>query len=351
MARRLKRRQKRTPPATDLIALVLRILHDVRDAAGLSGDAPAFGPQTTLSHLTRSMEEHLASASPPQLLDGARRLAQAHGGFAGIVDSVRRDRAKDRQAFASDAIGAKILDIYDQSAGVSPLVRGAVVLGSPKTDVLDSVDFWGRIAETRQLSDELRAIALLEVIAAMVEGPYARYLRTLWCLVRLADGKFPPPPDSIGMMVNYLAPRFAAVPGMVDPDAAHVRNAVSHRNKKYDPGSGNILVWERPAKRAVNGATWSREFSIEALEAKLGQLVQATGERLARLRAIEGHEWLLRLADRLDAGLVDAALEGSPSAIAQLLEWRPEFDAVERHLEQVPHPAEWWFVDRPAPGR
>jgi hypothetical protein len=129
----------------------------------------------------------------------------------------------------------------------NPVSHGNAVLGT-----------FARVIAAAGTRGEERARLSLDAAGAIVEGPYQSYLKALWTLADLADAHAPTSPAQLGKLVPALATRLnATYPGLVEPDAARVRNAVAHGHVKYLPRS--------PRGHAVeltNADGWSATLTI-----------------------------------------------------------------------------------------
>jgi len=109
------------------------------------------------------------------------------------------------------------------------------------------------IAESERESGEIRATAVLRALKDVAEPLYKLYINRVWLLSYIKKKEWPldDKVPSFGNMVSETASRLVEYPGLVDSDAAWMRNSVSHNRRVYIPAEDAVDMWDenRPTRR------------------------------------------------------------------------------------------------------
>lgn len=109
------------------------------------------------------------------------------------------------------------------------------------------------LAEAEREMGEVRATALLRAYKDVAEPLYKLYLNRIWLLSYLKEGGLPTAKKvpSFGNLVTEAATRFAAYPGLVDPDAGCMRNSACHNRRVYFPDADAVEMWDENRPRRL----------------------------------------------------------------------------------------------------
>lgn len=181
--------------------------------------------------------------------------------------------------------------------------------------------------------------ALLEAIPDLIERMYSRYLRTVWVMSFLADGKWPSrPPGTLGALVKQVGQRVQTYAGLVDADAGHLRNAVAHRHAEYLPSKRSIAFRDPPAG-------WQKTLTPAALEAQLMAMCRVTMMLTNELRSVDFLTQYLRCGLFPLLPLLRDALRGDAVAAKALADRNLEATLTAQFLRRKPPPGtELWFL-------
>jgi len=102
------------------------------------------------------------------------------------------------------------------------------------------------IAEAERSVGEIRATAVLRALKDVAEPLYKLYVNRIWVLSYLKDGAWPSVKKipSFGNLVSETNNRLCNYPGLVDVDAAWMRNSVSHNRRVYLPSEDAVELWD-----------------------------------------------------------------------------------------------------------
>ena len=113
------------------------------------------------------------------------------------------------------------------------------------------------IAEAERSVGEIRATAVLRALKDVAEPLYKLYVNRIWVLSYLKDGAWPAVKKipSFGNLVLETNNRLCNYPGLVDMDAAWMRNSVSHNRRIYLPSEDAVELWDekRPKQKIPVG--------------------------------------------------------------------------------------------------
>lgn len=109
------------------------------------------------------------------------------------------------------------------------------------------------LAEVERETGEVRATALLRAYKDVAEPLYKVYLNRIWLLSYLKEGSMPAVKKvpTFGNLVTEAATRFAACPGLVDPDAGWMRNSACHNRRVYLPDADAVEMWDENRPRRL----------------------------------------------------------------------------------------------------
>jgi hypothetical protein len=129
---------------------------------------------------------------------------------------------------------------------------------------------------------EARATSVLRALAETCEALYRPYLITIWFLSFFKEGEMPPQQvPSTGNLVKDSYKRLSAYPGLVEPNAAWMRNAATHFRRRYIPEKDAFEMWDNSVAR--------RTVTVDELFEIARRMYQISGEtiqRVARLHAV-----------------------------------------------------------------
>lgn len=143
---------------------------------------------------------------------------------------------------------------------------GAIAMRSlaPLLELMKALDgYTAGLEECRSAEEYRRAGAAGEplarasyaVLADTLNDSYEAYARRLWFLHRLLSGEaMNAGPGAFGSLVKQLSDS-SHVGSLVHPDAAHIRNAVSHPHRRYYASDHRVRLWERDRK-------WERHYEV-----------------------------------------------------------------------------------------
>jgi hypothetical protein len=115
---------------------------------------------------------------------------------------------------------------------------------------------------------ESRARKLWHIAAQVAESLYRPYLEQLWRLNMYAARTVPKSPPRFGALAQQLPSIIEHGSLLVDEDAAHVRNAISHRGgPTYNPTTRNSKFYD--------DSGWAKEFSSNELTAFIRRMLNA----------------------------------------------------------------------------
>lgn len=157
------------------------------------------------------------------------------------------------------------------------------------------------IQNSFHLRGERRARAVRQAIRDVVEMLYDPYLRKVCNLAHLARKEPPAALGNTGTVVQHavsLLPK-DRYPGLVDPDASFLRNAVAHGHFDYDPGADTMTLWDtnRPPQT----------FPVEELRDRMWSMYTISGRTFRNVAVL----YMLRNLHQ-EGGLVDQLVEAMP---------------------------------------
>jgi hypothetical protein len=177
---------------------------------------------------------------------------------------------KERAQLSRHSAGKDLLALIDGSHAV---VRNAPLLAvpDPQEHGRATLVARGRLAAIVGTRGEERARLVLDAAGITSEQVYRPYLQEIWKLVHLADGQAPPDPPKYGRLVQVLDERIRArFPSLVQPDAAHIRNAIFHGRAQYLP--------RRHALALHDASGWRAEMTVRELESTTERMLKLAGD-------------------------------------------------------------------------
>lgn len=177
---------------------------------------------------------------------------------------------KVRHRVARDAAGQDILALIDTAhaavrngpllAVLNPAEHGPATLGAH-----------GRVLAVVGTRGEERARLVLDAARVVSEQVYQPYLKAVWKLADLADGRVPRNPPPYGRLVQDLAERFGSShPSLVEPDAAHIRNAVVHGRVAYVPRRHLVTMHD--------ASGWRAELTVREVDLLTRRMLKVAAE-------------------------------------------------------------------------
>lgn len=220
-------------------------------------------PATAIARMQRKMERRFQPlAGRPdggeiflrQIVDALPLDAIAGAEEVGIASLAR----KEGRRIARSKIGRDLLALIDEA---DRAVRHSpcIVQPEPTKHGQETLLARGRLLAIDDERGEARARALWSAAAAIAEPLYLDYLRRLWQLAELAEGRWPRDPPAFGKLVESLRTRLARFPNLLVPLCARVRNAVDHGHIDYNGRSRRIEM--------NNKDGWRAEMRTRELEA------------------------------------------------------------------------------------
>jgi hypothetical protein len=196
-----------------------------------------------------------------------------------------------------------LIDAADHRVRSSPLL----VVPQPEEHGEAVIVATGQLAGLCGTRGEARARALWLAAADISERLFRPFVEALWKLAALADGYWPSSPPPYGALPGELQRRLPAYAMLVEPDCAHVRNAVAHGHVKYFPekravqmsdGRDGRITWQATMRLAeleamarrmldVAGLTYQRATHLYLLTSFLGPLMPLYAELSRALRTGE----------------------------------------------------------------
>ena len=264
-------------------------------------------PQSTLHRLKRDVEQWVQQL--PE--GGAEAFMRSMFDLlpeeldADLPARFREDLVERRASFVEEwEPAAQLLSLFDEANARGPIGPMLLFAVDPQADRHDVVDEWsvlGALKDARRLRGERRADRLLRAIPALVGSVYARFLRILWAFSHMAEGHWPSrPPSKLGALVDQLASRLARFPGLVDRNAARLRNAVAHESARYHPSARAVRFVEQRDPLVPSPNDWMATLTLPALEARLQEMWFVGGPMLSKLADLASRE------AQLATGLVEA---------------------------------------------
>lgn len=116
---------------------------------------------------------------------------------------------------------------------------------------LPEMEFYRRVMEPLDLfsqagksNDEAKVRALIRALRETAEMLYEPYLRALFQIAMLAEGKWSKGPENFGSLVKQTHEKLKSYPEIVEPNAGWLRNAASHAHWVYEVNKKTIIVWD-----------------------------------------------------------------------------------------------------------
>lgn len=228
-------------------------------------------PETVLASMQRRVARMVDEGALDVCFEGALALVasippEVCSTLDARISAHLQQTARQIQRLAE---GKELLRLID-SAHLG--IRNGPLLATPEPEAhaLALLLAQTRMAELRGKRGEIRARKLQDAVAQVSEGVYKPYLQAMWKLAELERGRVPQPPPAFGKLVEVLAERLQSYPTLIEPDAAHIRNAVAHRHAVYLPGEHAVELWDTSG--------WRRTLSIRNLEVLTRRMLRVAGE-------------------------------------------------------------------------
>ncbi len=297
-------------------------------------------PRTTLERLTRDVQASTREQFDREPLDAllSRILALLPDSEEEILGRIQERLALDRATLRQDAVGARLLALYEAADAAGPMAPLRFVLGRPEEEAEAVLSVLGKFDEAERSRGEKRIRAFLEAMPDLLERTYQRHLRMVWAMSFLAEGKWPSrPPGTLNALVGQVVPRVQVYPGLVDADAGRLRNAVAHRHIEYLPSKRTIEFFNPPTN-------WKLTLPRKAFEAKLKSIWRVATVLTSRLRSIANTEMMLRTGMFAQLLLMRDAARAEPAA-TRALEETSNSTALRSYLvrETPPLGTDLWF--------
>lgn len=154
------------------------------------------------------------------------------------------------------------------------------------------------ITEAERASGEIRATAALRALKEVAEPLYKLYINRIWLLSYISEGEWPSAEKvpSFGNLVSETGKRLVNFPGLVEADAAWMRNSVSHNRRVYLPSEDAVEMWDENKPR--------RKIPVSELLEKVKAMYQISAFTFPRIAQIYLFRSLL-----LRSGILDLLIE------------------------------------------
>lgn len=219
----------------------------------------------------RSLEARIAAGGPEAVLRDMFAMFEAipSGEWSKAQAKMSSSIRADRRRIARHRAGADLLALF---ATAERRVRNVALLAvhDPFKHPLAVLNAYRHLHALSGARGEDRALLILSATASVVEGVYAPYLEALWKLAHVIDGAVAPPRPALGRLVQVLHERLGSYPALVDPEAAHFRNAIVHNQATYIPG--------QHAFEMHDASGWRRVVGVRDLEAATRRMFSVAGE-------------------------------------------------------------------------
>jgi|GEM_PF-5195073 len=349
MARKPQAGRSRTIPASrvkEALGLFLEPVAKIRKNPRRLFDAPRSAVEQVRRDAERAVEETFKRGGPQAFLERLFDLLPEEA-EQNIGRTAREGIERDRAALRGSLAGAALVALYEAADARGPVCPIMALLYDPLgDDAIHEFSVIGKFHAAGRRRGERRAGPLFEAVPALVEKVYAKYLRSIWAMTYLAEGRWPSrPPASLGALVNQLSERLQSLPELIDRDAAHFRNAVQHQRAVYSPATRRVDLSDPKNHDKPSAADWHLNLSLEDFEGRLHQMWEVASTLRTKLQALAMTDLFLR-GGAFDAlPYIRAALRGDQSATTLLTERNPEV-AIQRLMLRGPLPAniDPWFL-------
>jgi hypothetical protein len=244
------------PPLPNLVQFFQRLVRYERRTYRTMLRAPERG----LARLQQKVEREMSARSeenPDWFVNSVRELVDT---LEPVTErEIRESLRAARQSMCEDPAVATLLELIDRAERRfpgSPLMAQTEFMSAQRAKLL-SASAISRALEARR---EERAHLTVAAAGDMVELVYRSYASKVWILQGLADGTPGRPPRDFGPLVKQLAPRVSN-PLLIDPLAAHIRNAAQHSHYRYVPSQRLLVLADRTG--------WTDNFRVDDLLARV----------------------------------------------------------------------------------
>jgi hypothetical protein len=260
---------------------------------------------------------------------------------------VQQDLQSCREALEVEPSGADLLRLYDAANANGPISPLLVTFAHPMSDEpCFELSSFAALNAARRYRRERRAQKLFDAVPDLVEKVYGRYLRSMWALSFLAEGRWPSrPPGAFGALAQQASARLRGLGTLTDADAGHFRNAVQHRDARYIPYERAVELVDGKDRSRPSPSDWGMILTLEAFEARLTEMWRVAVPLMTKLRSVVTVDLLLRSGLVAAWPLLRNALLGDAQALSALGE--QNLDAAMRSeiiRSSPPTAADFWFL-------
>jgi hypothetical protein len=210
-------------------------------------------PATVMERMKKKLDASFKATTPERFTAGLHdlaRLMNAKGARQRMKRGLLREANDIERRAAADDRYATLRRLIDDAERAAPfalvmyLSRG-LGLGDFMRRACEPLDV---INHAKSARGEIRARDLVRATREVSEMLYDPYVRFLWFLCNVIDGRRRQAPK-FGAMITFLATRLVGYPGLVEPNAGWLRNAASHAHWSFVPDKDAVWMWDehRPA--------------------------------------------------------------------------------------------------------
>lgn len=204
---------------------------------------------------TRRIFAPMAAMTPAQWAAAPGRL----------MDDVQRRRRR----VARSPTGEQLLELVDAA---NARTRNGALLAClhPERHGKASLRALSRIIRINGSRGEARAELVLDAILVVWDEVYQPYLRSVWKLLELSEGRAPLKIPRGGNLMKNLAARLGSHrAAIVEPAALRIRDAVAHPHGHIEHEARGVVLLR-------NKDGWSEKFRTRELEDILGRMMRAS---------------------------------------------------------------------------
>lgn len=220
------------------------IFDDLDNGTAIDPEAP----MSSLAEWTKKFEEafeleddFLEQAEPilAEMLSSPEALLKV------FVDVIERVSAELREKYTSNQEFASLLKLFTDVDAVQlnravQLIESCGVLGSQES-ILEGSSL---IAQLEGIEGEKLAKKIITMTPTLIEDCYKRYLTCVISCKYALEGSSKLPSDKLGVMQQQAASLKNEYPLLIHPDIAWIRNALAHKNWKYNVATNKIKLFD-----------------------------------------------------------------------------------------------------------
>ena len=161
-----------------------------------------------------------------------------------------------------------------------------------------------QVEQITRLRGEARARAAANAVLSVSESTYKTYLRFLFRLVFLTEGRQPPVPSTVGALICQISSKIADAPSLVHPEVAWLRNGIAHRHFHYDDATDS-LVFTLPDEPV-------RSVTSRTMQALSNDMMRLSGDVAGRVGGLYFYRDVMSRS-----GMGSAVLEALPDVLSR----------------------------------